>query len=346
MEAEYRVLKPEDIPHSLSRMFAVDVLDGFSRKPRRIPPVYLYDGKGNELFEKITDLEEYYIARCEREILVDNRGRIAALIPPEPFNLIELGAGDGRKTVLLIEYFMRKGLEFQYIPLDVSAEAISSLTTSLREKFPVASLKVNGIIAEYFDGLKWLANLKGTRNLVLFLGSNIGNFDYHAMRRFLRRLWDCLKPRDQVLVGFDLKKDIAVLNRAYNDAAGVTREFNLNLLDRINKELGGNFDRNKFAFHSGYNVVTGAVDSFLVSMEEQEVLLGDLEKTFRFDPWEGIHTESSYKFLQSEIRCLAEETGFRVEQEFLDKRGYFADSLWSVEKPGQAGTDTCSMERG
>ena len=334
------ILKP-DIPQSFRRTFALDVLEGLSQRSKRIAPVYLYDEQGSKLFQQITELQDYYLTKCEHEILAAHKEEISQFLPSQSFNLIELGAGDGRKTVLLIDYFIKKQLEFEYITLDISPESVNGLTLSLEQMFS-PGLKVTGIIAEYFDGLKWLANKSSSKNLVLFLGSNIGNFDYLSARKFLRHLWDCLKPEDQLLVGFDLKKDIEVLNRAYNDPGGVTREFNMNLLDRINRELGGDFDRKRFLYYSAYEVTTGAVESYLVSRERQEVSIRDLNRVISFEAWEPIHTESSYKFLETEIVCLAAETGFQVQKDFFDSRRYFVDSLWRVIKPGTATANACN----
>ncbi len=336
---EREVLEP-DIPQSFHRAFALDVLEGLSQRPKRIPSVYLYDKRGSELFRQITELEEYYLTGSEHEILSVSKEDISQSLPRQSFNLIELGSGDGRKTVLLIDHFIKKQLDFEYITLDISPESVNGLTLSLERMFS-PGLKVTGIIAEYFDGLKWLANKSRSKNLTLFLGSNIGNFDYQAARRFLRHLWDCLNPDDQLLIGFDLKKEIGVLNRAYNDPGGITREFNMNLLDRINRELGGEFDMDKFVYYSGYQVAMGAVESYLVSTERQEVFIRDLDRVFSFEAWEPIHTESSYKFAEHEIVCLAAETGFQVQKDFFDSRRYFVDSLWRVIKPGTAAPNTC-----
>ena len=325
------VLQP-DIPHSFHRSFALDVLEGLSQKPKRIPSVHLYDKKGSELFRRITALEAYYLTKSEQEILTACKEEISESLADQSFNLIELGSGDGHKTMSLIECFIKKQCQFEYITLDISPESVNGLTLSLEEMFS-PGLKVTGIVAEYFDGLKWLANKNASRNLTLFLGSNIGNFDRLAARRFLRCLWDCLRPGDQLLIGFDLKKDMEVLNRAYNDSEGVTREFNMNLLDRINRELGGEFDREKFLYYSGYQVATSAVESYLVSRKKQEVFIKDLDAVFSFEAWEPIHTESSYKYLEAEIASLADETGFEARKDFYDERRYFVDSLWRVIKP-------------
>jgi len=344
VKREREVLEP-DIPQSFHRAFAMDVLEGLSQRPKRIPSVYLYDKRGSELFQKITTLEDYYLTESEYEILTEYKEDIFRALPRQSFNLIELGSGDGRKTVLLVDHFIKKQLEFEYITVDISPESVNNLTLSLERMFS-PELKVTGIIAEYFDGLKWLADKSRLRNLTLFLGSNIGNFDYREARRFLRHLWDCLKPDDQLLIGFDLMKDMEVLNRAYNDRGGVTREFNMNLLDRINRELGGDFNREKFVYYSGYEVAMGAVESYLVSTEKQEVYIRDLDRVFSFDAWEPIHTESSFKYAEHEIVCLAAETGFQVQKNFFDSRRYFVDSLWRAIKPGTAAPNTCKSSEG
>jgi dimethylhistidine N-methyltransferase len=325
------VLRP-CIPHSFQRSFALDVLEGLSQRPKRIPSVHLYDKKGSELFQQITALDAYYLTECEQEILGACKEEISESLADQSFNLIELGSGDGRKTMSLIECFLKKQFEFEFITFDISPESVNGLTLCLEEMFS-PDLKVTGIIAEYFDGLKWLADKSSSRNLTLFLGSNIGNLDRRETRRFLRCLWDCLSPGDQLLIGFDLKKDIDVLNRAYNDPEGITREFNLNLLDRINRELGGEFERENFVYYGSYQVATGAVESYLVSTREQEVFIRELDAVFSFEPWEPIHTESSYKYLETEIAALANETGFEVRRDFFDQRRYFVDSLWRVIKP-------------
>lgn len=326
------MLRPEDLPYSTGNAFALDVLEGLSGRPKQIPSVYFYDEQGSALFNGITQLEEYYLTDCEAEILRDNGELIARSLSAEPFNLLELGAGDGRKTLILLENFIRCGLRVDYMPLDVSEQAMRDLLERMKERLPRAELKITGVVAEYFQALKWLNRRNGKRNVVLFLGSNIGNFDRTGALRFLHHLWNTLGEGDLLFIGFDLKKEIEVMERAYNDSMGVTREFNLNLLTRINRELGGNFDLEKFAFCSRYNVSSGAVESWLVSKEAHQVHLKNLGRTFSFDLWEGIHTENSHKFSISEIEALASQTGFTVEGQFFDSKNYFVDSLWRVNK--------------
>lgn len=312
--------------------FALDVLEGLSQYPKRISSQYLYDDAGSRLFGRITQLEEYYLTRCELEVLERSGGDLARLLPrDEPFNLIELGAGDGVKTSVILGQFLDAGLKFEYFPVDVSEEAMRCLMGNCGN-YAGGRLSVTGVVGEYFDALGRIGGIDGRMNLILFLGSSIGNFDCGAALRFLRRLWNSLNPGDLALIGFDLKKDIAVLERAYNDPQGVTAEFNLNLLDRINAELGGDFRRDKFIFHSRYNVTLGAVESMLVSTRPQDVHVKELSRTFHFEEYEGIHTEWSHKYLLGDIGEIAEKTGFAVIKNFLDTRGYFADSLWRVGK--------------
>jgi uncharacterized SAM-dependent methyltransferase len=186
-------------------------------------------------------------------------------------------------------------------------------------------------VGEYADGLQWLCQEHGERaNLVLFLGSNVGNFTRARARNFLRRLWNDLRTDDYLLMGFDLKKDIDVLVAAYNDRQGVTARFNLNLLERMNRELGANFELSKFRHYGTYDVYQGAMKSYLVSLDRQSVHIESLGHSFEFEAWEPVHTEYSYKFLESDIVSLAADTGFSIDGHFYDSRRYFVDSLWRV----------------
>jgi L-histidine Nalpha-methyltransferase len=309
--------------------FALDVLMGFSSSPKTISPMYFYDDKGSELFEKITDCEDYYPTRCEYEILDTYKSKIAELAGTEDLNLIELGAGDGHKTAVLVEELIKYS-PLSYCPIDISRSANEGLIEKFSTKFP--NLEISGVVGEYFKALDWIRDNKKGKNLVLFLGSNIGNFSMPEANVFMRTMWNCLNDGDIVLAGFDYKKDIDVMLHAYNDSNGITKEFNLNLLDRMNKELGADFNRDKFAHFATYNVHIGAMESFIVSLEEQEVYVKSLNKKFHFNSFESIHTEYSYKFLESDITSLATETGFKVEKIFNDSKNYFGDAILRVCK--------------
>ncbi|MCZ6776652.1 MAG: L-histidine N(alpha)-methyltransferase [Ignavibacteria bacterium] len=333
MPSTYKILYDKDYADSFKEAdaFALDVLVGLSTPRKKIPSKYFYDEKGSRLFRQITEQPEYYLTNCELEIIDHHKEATARYVDYGPFNLVELGAGFSKKTIALLEYFAESKLDFQYVPIDISEPAMRSLVQSLDSRFP--AMEVNGLVTDYFNGLKWLNNRYKRRNLVLFLGSTIGNFTHAEGCVFLRNVWNCLNHDDVVLLGFDLKKDIELLLRAYNDARGVTREFNLNLLHRINRELGGQFDVTKFRHFGTYNVFSGGIESYLVSLEKQSVFIEMIGRSFSFEAWEPIHMEYSYKYLISDIEQLAGETGFEIYEHLYDSRRFFMDSIWRVYKP-------------
>ena len=331
MSVNYRILQPHDIDVSEAyEQFALDILIGLSMSPKSLCSKYLYDETGDSLFQQIMELPEYYLTWCELEIFQKHKDRIADLIGDGDINLVELGAGDGKKTEILLDHFFKKGLRFEYIPIDISETAVHGLICKLHHYSK--KLQIKGLVAEYFDGLKWLSSMNHKRNVVLFLGSNIGNFSQSEARTFLHSLWNALNHGDYLVIGFDLKKDIELLTKAYNDSQGVTAQFNLNLLQRINGELGGNFDLDRFQYYSSYNVFAGAIESYLVSSQRQTVYIQTLNQFFSFDVWEPLHTEYSHKYLVPDTVLLAEETGFEVVDQLFDSRQYFVDSIWQVKK--------------
>ncbi len=310
--------------------FAIDVLTGLSDSKKSIPSQYMYDDEGSRLFNKITQLPSYYPTRCEKDALNKNKDKIGKYVDGAPFNMVEFGPGDGSKAKILIDNFLKKGYDFQYVPIDISEGALDQLINNIKNDFP--DLQITALVSEYFQGINWLNDQFEEKNLVLFLGSNIGNFSHSQNRIFLRNLWNCLDNGDNVLLGFDLKKDIETLIKAYNDPEGVTAQFNLNVLKRINRELGGNFDLTKFRHMDTYDVFTGAMESYLISLERQEVFIEEIGRSFRFKPWEPIHMEYSYKYLESDIDEIARETGFAVNEHLYDSKRYFIDSMWEVKK--------------
>jgi dimethylhistidine N-methyltransferase len=277
-------------------------------------------------------LEEYYPTRCETEILKKYSGDIGANLTDGAYNIVELGCGDGVKTMILLEKFRELKKDFNFVPLDISKAAVEFLIGNLKKTYGEIPFEVKGLVAEYFEGLSWLSTNAKEKNLVLFLGSNIGNFDKSMAMRFLRHLWYSLNDGDLILIGFDLKKDLDILYNAYNDSEGVTKEFNFNVLDRVNRNLGADFDRSHFQHQGLYNVVTGAMESYLISTVSQTVTIKELGKSFSFKPWEAMHMEYSYKYQQSDIEELASGAGFDIVKGFTDEKGYFIDSLWKVKK--------------
>lgn len=328
----HHLLDNEELSKSMAeQQFGFDVLAGLTESPKRLSSKYFYDAVGSELFSRITRLQEYYPTRVEAQILERNKQNLVDKLGAQGVNLIDLGAGDGQKTMILLRYLYEQGLNPRFMPIDISETAIEGLIQVVQKEFP--EIPCEGMVSEYFRGIHWLNSQPSDRvNLVLFLGSNIVNFERGQARAYLRQLWTVLRPGDLVLIGFDLKKDIDLLLHAYNDAEGVTAAFNLNLLGRINRELGGEFDLKQFRHFATYNVFSGAVESYLVSLKEQEVYIAGLENSFAFKPWEPIHTEYSYKYLKSDVRDLAENTGFQIEAEYYDEQEFFVDCLWRVKK--------------
>lgn len=313
----YTVLQQSDpvLADSPRRAFAEEVLIGLSETPKRLPSKYFYDDAGSRLFQAITELDEYYPTRCEFEIFRDHRGDLLDRFRRAPFNLIDLGAGDGRKTAVLLEYLVAHGADVRYVPIDISEEAMRIVVDAMGARFP--TLHISGLVADYFDGLRWLSHQTDRRNLVLFLGSNIGNFNTPRARAFLRRLWNALNPADRVLIGFDLKKDIEALLAAYNDRQGVTARFNLNLLTRINRELGGDFDLSTFEHQAIWNAAESRMEMHLVSRKDQVVHVAG--HAYRFAAGETIHTENSYKFTLARFSDLAASAGWRVEAQWISE---------------------------
>lgn len=329
----YKILESAELSQlrDPSRDFALDVLVGLSEKNKKLDSRYFYDDEGSHLFQQIMNCPDYYPTESEKEILTNHGRSIVATCGQGPLNVVDLGAGDGEKTKILLRALINLGVECRFVPIDISEAAVRGLLESMTEELP--EVEVQGLVCEYTDGLNWLsAEDASRRNLLLFLGSNIGNFDKPRARAFLRRQWTSLNDGDFALIGFDLKKDIEILLRAYNDSDGYTAQFNLNLLKRINDELGGDFRQEAFRHYGTYDVFSGAMVSYLVSLEEQTVHIESLGRSFHFDAWEPVHTEYSYKYLEGDIEDLANDTGYVIEGKYRDSQHRFIDSLWRVQK--------------
>lgn len=307
---------------------ACDILEGLSASNKYLPSKYFYDETGSKIFQKIMRMPEYYLTGCELEIFSKQACNIIKKMSPdgEDVELIELGAGDGLKTKILIKEFFRQGIEFRYIPVDISEEVLFGLASKLENEFE--GLEVDARPGDYFEMMEELERLSNTPKIVLFLGSNIGNFTHKESITFFKHLRSIIRERDRLLVGFDLKKDPEIILKAYNDPHGYTREFNLNLLRRINKELGANFDVRKFTHTPYYDPLSGTAKSYLVSKENQEVYIHELGRSFLFKQWEAVYTEMSQKYDLDMISGFAEETGFKVVHNFIDSCGYFVNSVW------------------
>ena len=297
--------------------FAADVLDGLGAVPKRIPAKYLYDVYGSELFERITEQPEYYPTRCEMEVLRDKAAEIAALIP-ENAAVVEFGSGSNRKARLLLAAAPHLSA---YVPVDISAQMLEMEAAELRADFPgLAVLPVAADFCYPFE-LPEAARTAPLR-VGFFPGSTIGNFEPHEAASFLRNAGKMLGTNARIIIGADLVKPAEILNAAYNDAAGVTAEFNLNLLTRINRELGGNFRRECFEHHAFFNRERSRVEMHLASLKRQKVKAAG--ETFDFRAGETIHTENSYKYSVDSLRALARGVGWLPDGMWTDAQGYFS----------------------
>lgn len=309
--------------------FADDVLRGLSAKPKFLSSKYFYDDEGSRLFQEIMKLPEYYLTRAETEIFAAQTKEIFEAFAEnaaEEFDLIELGAGDGSKTSLLVEYFLERRAAFRYVPIDISAEALNFLTEKFTAQFPNLSIQTEQ--GDYFRTLDAFKTKSDKRKVILFLGSNIGNFSQTQAQDFFKSLRALMNESDALFIGFDLQKDPRTIRRAYDDESGVTAQFNLNLLSRINRELGANFSVEDFSHYAAYHPIEGAARSFLISRKKQTVFVEALNENFEFDAWEPIFMEISQKYSLKMIEELAETSGFRVAKNFFDRQNHYADSLW------------------
>lgn len=319
-----------EVATSVDSTFAKDVDQGLSASPKTLPSKYFYDEIGDKIFQEIMAMPEYYLTRSEMNIFQEQKeGLLNAFCDGQPrFRLLELGAGDGLKTRVLLEHFASRDVDFTFSPVDISGHVLNILEERVKADLP--DLHLNPLVGDYFDVLSKLDYEEGVKNVVLFLGSNIGNFNNEKAVSFLSKLSSYLNPGDLILIGFDLRKDPDKILDAYHDKAGITRRFNLNLLHRINKELGGNIEVDSFQHYPIYNPASGECRSYLINTEYQQFTIEALGKTYELEAWEPIYTEVSKKYLESEITQLAVKSGYKRINDFYDKDRYFVDSLWEV----------------
>ncbi len=290
--------------------FATDILAGLSAKPKRLPPKYFYDAAGSALFERITQLPEYYPTRCELALLRDNAPAIASLFPPN-CALIEFGAGSSRKARLLLGAAATVGA---YVPVDISGDFLQQDAAQLRRDFP--HLAVYPVVGDFTQSFAIPGPIVMLPRVGFFPGSTIGNFEPHEAAQFLRHAGAILGHGAVLVIGVDLVKDTKILCPAYNDAEGVTAKFNLNLLARINRELGANFDLTTFEHHACYNREHNRIEMHLASTKRQKVKVNG--KTIGFRAGETIHTENSYKYTVESFQALARGSGWLPLQVWSD----------------------------
>lgn len=313
--------------NTLDTSFKKEVYEGLTSSLKYLSSKYIYDKKGDKLFQDIMGMPSYYLTDCEYEIFSQQKVEIAALFETKGgFDLIELGAGDGKKTKVLLKHLVDNKSVFTYKPIDISQNAIDSLSVKLSEEIP--NLAVDAEIGEYFEVLDRLKQLDARKKVIMVLGSNIGNLLHPRAIQFLTQLKDTMNQGDLLFMGFDQKKDPEIILDAYNDPEGITEAFNKNLLHRINTELGGNFNVDTFKHWEVYDPETGTAKSFLVSQKAQEVTIESINLTIAFKAWETIHTEISQKYDDEVVHWLAKESGLKIKTDFIDSKGYYKNYVF------------------
>ncbi|MEZ5047184.1 MAG: L-histidine N(alpha)-methyltransferase [Chitinophagaceae bacterium] len=305
--------------------FSKDVYDSLSSTPKKLSSKYFYDKKGSELFVKIMQMKEYYVSDAEMDIFKNKTSELVNMLlmdKNKKYEIIELGAGDGSKTIHLLSNLLKQGYQFDYIPIDISKDALQGLETNLKSKLP--SLHIETKHGDYFKILKELKK-DNIPKIILFLGSNIGNLNDEQSAQFIYQLGEHLSKGESIVLGLDLIKAKEIVLPAYNDENGITAAFNYNLLSRINRELGANFDINNFSHKPEYDEKEGIAKSFLESKTKHEVIIEKLNKTFSFEAGEKIQTEMSRKYNDEVLKQIIQKTDFEITNKIVDSKHYFAD---------------------
>lgn len=302
------------------RGMAEEISRSLRSRPRSIHPKFFYDRRGSELFEQICGLPEYYPARTETGILSRIKGELSGLLGGD-FRLVELGSGSSVKTRHVLDVLHGSQPAVEYIPIDISESLVDS-SRGLLGRYP--GLSIVGIIDTYENGLDLVRGLGGPRNLVAFFGSSFGNFPPGEGARFLRSVRDSMGGGDLFLMGLDLVKERGVLEAAYDDAQGVTARFNLNVLERINRDLGADFDLGGFSHHSVYNEAEQRVEMYVRSLRDQRVTIPGANLSLALEEGELVHTENSHKFSIPQIGSLMGGAGFEILRLWQDPGAKFA----------------------
>jgi len=311
---------------TIQSAFAQDVREGFTAKNKHLSSKYFYDDAGSRIFMEIMKMPEYYPTGCEFEILLQQSAQILKQLQFNGlFNIVEFGSGDGAKTKHLLKSFSEAGAQYTYIPIDISQEAIDALQDNITAFVPGIDMQPR--TGDYFDVLEELSG-SDVPNLFLFMGGNIGNYTHDDALALLQKFNAGMKHGDKLLMGIDLQKNPRIVQLAYDDPHGITKAFNMNLLQRINNELEADISLDQFDFYSNYNPKNGEVNSYLISLKKQHFHSTVLNETFFFEKDELIWTELSKKYSFADIDTLAKEAGFTVNQNFMDCKYYFTDSLW------------------
>jgi len=307
------------------KTFAQELSYSFNQKQKSINPKFFYDEKGSYLFKKICTLPEYYISRTEVALLRQLEEKLPNHLNGN-FRLVELGSGSSTKTRTLIDILEKSQKHIEYFPIDIS-DILRDSCKELHNDYK--NLCITGIIDDYEPALELVKNYDDKNNLIVFLGSSFGNYDPKAGLRFLQKINSLMKSGDLFLLGLDLTKDETVLEKAYNDSQGITAQFNLNVLSRINSELDANFDINKFVHHAVYNKNQNRIEMYLRSLEKQIVNIPKADLVLEIKKDELIHTENSFKFTISQIKEMSALSNFQIQDIWCDEKRYFGLVLLS-----------------
>ena len=312
-------------PHAtkIEKTFAEEIFSSLNADLKFISPKYFYDKKGSELFEKICLLPEYYPTRTEVTILKKLQQELLSFLD-DTFRIVELGSGSSVKTRLIIDVFAKLQNKIEYFPIDIS-EILTESSEQLIHDYD--NLYITGIIDTYEGGLEFLKHYDDKNNLITFLGSSFGNFSPSDGYLFLKKIHSTMKSGDLFLIGLDLVKEKHILESAYDDTQGVTAEFNLNVLSRINDELGGNFNLENFEHHSVYHEKEQRIEMYLKSSQKQSVIIPKSNLLLNLEKNELIHTEYSHKYRLSQIHDLLDDAGFELKHTWLDENKYFSLTL-------------------
>lgn len=306
--------------------FKQDVIKGLTSTPKHLHSKYFYDKRGDKLFQKIMATEQYYLTDAELEIFNSRCKEMLDIVKDfaDGFDLVELGAGDALKSTELLKCFINEKKDFTYYPIDISDNIIQVIEKELPKK--IKNLQIKGIAGDYFDALERAKQLSKKPKLVLFLGGNIGNMPPTEALEFCRQLHNHLSKNDRILIGFDLKKNPWTIFNAYNDKDGITREFNLNLLHRINRQLDANIKVNQFEHYESYDPETGACKSYLFSLKKQTIVIHGID--IEFEENEHIFMETSQKYTLEQTQQMAKSSGFKPIVQLFDSKNWFTDVVW------------------
>lgn len=321
-------MKTELINTNFKTDFEEDVYNGLTAFPKYVSSKYFYDEKGDKLFQHIMAMPEYYLTKAELNIIKNNIELITEYFTSaDGFDIIELGAGDGKKTKVILEYLTENNFKFSYLPIDISQHALNHLEASLKKEIPLLNVKTQQ--GTYFKVLEKLASLNKRKKVILFLGSSIGNLPHSRAVEFMKEIQKSMYKDDIFFMGFDQKKHPQKILDAYNDKSGITEAFNKNVLTRINSELDADFNTEEFLHWETYDPQTGTAKSFLVSKKKQIVAINKLNLEVSFDKWEAVHTEISQKYDDNTVKWLAVESGLQISESITDEDENFKNYFFT-----------------